>query len=298
MPRHPYILCRYQIATGDDRLDATGQTAFFRENQGQFRPYPTRRDRPPANAIIMEVEPLECGGYDALSFYVGYQPGYRTKFGYNARTQKRTSDVVQDDNIRSAHIVAVPRLGCMAIEDRTGEHNINHSTAVRALRSIVSETLNEGDFSVLHLSDEDVRKILEEWELIQYDYSIRPLNPISVSDLADLRSEAMKIDNVAVDSGQLKPPAGDTMVSKGGIVTQTQAVVDAGYGQSGARAITAEGNEARFPKPKFHMNKEKNFAEREKPRFLKILFDADEDGPDTDGIVKTLVSFYGHAPKA
>jgi hypothetical protein len=186
----------------------------------------------------------------------------------------------------------------MAIEDRTGEHNIGQTTAVRALRSIASETLKEGDFSVLHLSDEDVRKILEEWELIQYDYSIRPLNPISVSDLADLRSEAMKIDNVAIDSGQLKPPAGDTMVSKGGIVTQTQAVVDAGYGQSGARAITTEGNEARFPKPKFHMNKEKNFAEREKPRFLKILFDADEDGPDTLGIAKTLVSFYGHAKKA
>jgi hypothetical protein len=46
------------------------------------------------------------------------------------------------------------------------------------------------------------------------------------------------------------------------------------------------------------MNKEKNFAEREKPRFLKILFDADEDGPDTLGIARTLVSFYGHAKKA
>jgi hypothetical protein len=247
----------------------------------------------------MEAEPLTSDGYDAVSFYVGYQPGYRTKTGYNTRTQKRTTNVVEDDNIRSAHIVAVPRLGCMAIEDRTGEHNIGQATAVRALRSIAAETLDNGDVAVLHLNDDDVRRILAEWELIQYDYSIRPLNPISVSELADLRSEAMKIDNVAVDSGQLKPPVGDTMVSKGGIVTQTQAVVDAGYGQSGARAITPEGNEARFPKPKFHMNKEKNFAEREKPRFLKILFDADEDGtPDVAGIALTLVRFYSHDKKA
>jgi hypothetical protein len=89
---------------------------------------------------------------------------------------------------------------------------------------------------------------------------------------------------------------GEAMVANGGIVTQTQAVVDAGYGQSGARAITPDGNEARFPKPKFHMNKEKNFAERNKPRFVKILFDADEDGtPDTAGIARTLVRFYDHA---
>jgi hypothetical protein len=297
MPKHPYILCRYQITAGEDRLDSAGQMAFFRENQGQFKPYQTRRDRPPANALIMEAEPLTTeGGNDAISFYVGYQPGYRLKTGYDARNQKRTSDVVHDDNIKAAHVVAVPALGCMAIEDRVGDHNIPQGTAVRALRSIARATLDEGDINVLHLSDDDVRKILEDWELVQYDYVIRPLNPISVSDLADIRSEAMKVDNVAKDSGRLQPKAGDTMVAKGGIITQTQAVVDAGYGQSGGRAITPDGNEARFPKPTFHMNKEKNFAERDKPRFVKIMFDTDDEGtPDTVAIARTLVRFYGHA---
>lgn len=296
MAKRPYILCRYQITDSDDLLDQSGQMQFFQENQGQFRPHQTRADRPQANAIIQEAEQFTASRYNAISFFVGYQPGYRTKRGYDPRSHKRTAEVVQDDNIKSAHIVAVPSLGCMAIEDRTGEHNVPQGTAVNALRSIVRAVFDEGDLNVTHLTDDDVRRISREWDLIQYDYVVRPLNPIRPSDFSELRSEKMKIDHVAMDAGRLLPADGESIQDNGGLFTETELVVNAGYGQSGGRAITPEGQEARFPRPKFHMNKEKNFAEREKSRFLKILFDVSDDGvPDHAGIARTLVQFYRNA---
>jgi hypothetical protein len=296
MARRPYIFCRYQITDDDGPLNVSGQMQFFQENQGQFKPHNSRADRPPANAIIQEASALTSGRYDAVSFYIGYQPGYRTKRGYDPRTNRRTAQVVDDDNIKSAHIVSVPGLLCMAIEDRIGDHNVPHGTAISALRSIVRAVFEDGDLNVSHLTDDDVRRIVRDWELIQYDYVVRPLNPIRVSDFAELRSEKMKTDHVAMDSGQLRPAEGDSIEDNGGIFSETEAVVREGYGQSGGRAITPEGHEARFPRPKFHMNKEKNFAEREKTRFLKILFEVDDDGQaDSAGIARTLVQFYKDA---
>ncbi|MBR0551795.1 hypothetical protein [Stakelama marina] len=136
--------------------------------------------------------------------------------------------------------------------------------------------------------------MLTTWELIQYDYVVRPLNPIRLSDYNEMRSEAMKADKVATDSGRLRPAKGGTMAANGGSVSETQEMVDAGYGQSGGRAYTPDGDEARVPKPKFHMDKAKNFAEREKPRFLKIMFEDGDDGATSrQEIARTLIKFYG-----
>jgi hypothetical protein len=47
------------------------------------------------------------------------------------------------------------------------------------------------------------------------------------------------------------------------------------------------------------MDKQRNFEEREKLRYLKVLFDELDDGsPDAAGIATTLVQFYGDAPQA
>lgn len=291
--RVPYIFCRYQIDSDGEVLDAPGQRAFFTENQGQAQTHATRADRQDANALIMEPLDVEAEEHTAISFHVGYQPGYRRKVGYNSETQQRTTDIVQDDHIKSAHVVVIPELGCMAIEDRVGEDRVGHETAIRALRSITKAVLDASELNVIHLNDGEVRAIVGAWELIQYDYVMRPLNPVRLSDFNEMRSEAMKQDRVALDAGKLRPVEGETMVANGGTISQVQEVVDAGYAQNGLRAVTPFGNEARVPKPRFHMDKAKNFAEREKPRFLKIMFDADEGRePDSAGIAATLVRFY------
>lgn len=146
----------------------------------------------------------------------------------------------------------------------------------------------------MHLNDAEVRRIVEGWEITQYDYVVRPLNPIRLSDFNEMRSDAMKLDNVASDSGKLRPIEGETMTANGGTITQVQEVVDAGYGQNGVRAITPFGNEARVPKPRFFMSKTKNIAERDKPRFLKIMFEGEAGGLGiAASIAATLVRFYG-----
>ncbi|NJM51599.1 MAG: hypothetical protein HC843_12625 [Sphingomonadales bacterium] len=289
----PYIICRYRIAVDDTILSEVGQRQFFAENQGQNATYYTAGEKPNANALVMEFERIDTAKFEGLSFQVGYQPGYRRKTGYNPSADQRTFELVQDDHIKSAHVIAIPALGCMAIEDRNNENNIPQSIAVKGLRSILDFMFEDASFDVMHLTDGEVTNIVAGWELIQYDYQVRPLNPIRLSDFNELRSEAMKADRVAFDAGRLKPLSGETMQSSGGLVTETQQMVDAGYGQSGIRAITPEGDEARVPKAKFHMDKEKNFAEREKPRFLKIMFESDDGVVDKEKIVDTIGRFYG-----
>lgn len=288
----PYIICRYRIVVDDSILDDAAQRSLFSENQGQAQTYKTRGGRPDANALLMEYERVDTDYFEGISFLVGYQPGYRRKVGYDSATDKRTFNLVQDDHIKSSHVIAIPSLGCMAIEDRNNEDNIPQSIAAKGLRSILESLFDDAYIEIIHLTDTEVTNIVSGWQLIQYDYQVRPLNPIKLSDFNELRSEAMKEDRVAMDAGRLKPYPGETMESQGGLVTETQEMVDAGYGQSGLRAITPEGDEARVPKPKFHMKKEKNFAEREKPRFLKIMFESDEGVVDKDKIVDTIGRFY------
>lgn len=288
----PYIICRYRIVVDDTILDEVGQRQFLAENQGRNATYYTRGDKPDANALVMEFERIDTEDFKGISFHVGYQPGYRRKTGYNARSDRRTFDFVQDDHIKSAHVIAIPSLGCMAIEDRNNENNIPQSIAVKGLRSILAFMFEDASFDVIHLTDDEVTNIVADWQLIQYDYQVRPLNPIRLSDFNQLRSEAMKADRVAFDAGRMKPNPGETMESNGGLVSETQEMVDNGYGQSGLRALTPEGDEARVPKAKFHMEKEKNFAEREKPRFLKIMFESDEGVIDKEKIVDTIGRFY------
>ncbi|MBR0551797.1 hypothetical protein [Stakelama marina] len=159
MARRPYLFCRYQIEADGQILDESGQLSFLAENQGQRMEHPTRGERPNANALLMEVDPFEADGLNAVEFYIGYQPGYRTKSGYDSRKQKRTTNVVPDDHIKSAHIIAVPTLGCMAIEDRTGEHNIPQRVAAKALGSIAKSVFDDAEVSVIHLSDAEAREV-------------------------------------------------------------------------------------------------------------------------------------------
>lgn len=288
----PYLFCKYEISSDEDELSTRAQRVFLSEVQGQYIPY-RRGSRNEVNAIIMELRDVRYAGPAAQEFKVGYQPGFRLKNTYRAVSDQMQTAVISDDNIKAAHIVMIPHYGCMAIEDRNGELNIPYRSALRAFRSIVRARLEEGEIEVFHLTPEEASRALTEWELIQYDYTIRPLNPIRPSDFSWMRSEAMKKDGAAVDSGRLKPSKGARMDADGGIISETEKVVEAGYGQSGGRAITPEGHEAQVPKPTFHLDKEKNLKEQKKPRFLRIMIEVDEDGDvSSSSIARTLSDFY------
>jgi hypothetical protein len=290
----PYIFCRFALTVEGDQLDDVGTIALLEEHQGSLVPHRTGADGGiTKQGLIMAPRKSMEEGEACVSFSIGYQPGSRTKTGYDKTKREITRVKERDSHIKSAHVVMLPALQCMAVEDRSGDDNVAARTALSVLRSVVAGASDgEGELNVIHISDSEVREIVENWQLTEYLYTVRPLNPVTLSDMATLRSDAMKAERVAQERGKLVPEPGKTMEANGGIIAQTQEYVDVGYGQNGFRAITPGGHTAHVPKPAFHMERAKNLAERAKPRYLRVMFDVSSNEEMTTNIASSLERFY------
>lgn len=235
--------------------------------------------------------------HEIISALIGLRPGIRTIVNYDRRSQARTRDTVADTHIKTSHIVLLPEYNVLAIQDKSNDFCIPARTATKILRSVVRGFLgDDSELEIAHLSDDEVRRAVQSWSLTDYQYTVRPLNPVSLSDLANERSDRMKAENVARETAHLHAPPGGSMSPNGGPIAQTQEMVDAGYGQNGFKGITPDGHVGHIPKPAFHMQKEKNFQEREKPRFVRIIFESDDDEigehARANEIAAALIRFY------
>lgn len=294
MPRSKYIFCHYRLAVDDDELDSNAQTQFVTENQGARVQHGRGREGIQANALIMSPRPFETDGVSCVAFWVGYAPGYRTVQNYDQRAQAIAKRLELDDHIKSALVVAVPSLRVIAFQDKSSDENVPARTAINALRSIVrAATDDEGVLDIVHATDQDVRRALDEWDLTEYLYTVRPLNPIPGSDRARRRSDAYKAEKVGKESGRVWPVEGETMSPNDGVIAETRDLVDVGYGQNGLRGITPEGHTAHIPKPPFHMERAKNLAEREKPRYLRVDIEGEAGIEPTLTVARALIGFFG-----
>jgi hypothetical protein len=290
-----FIFCHYRISMGDEELDANAQLQFLAENQGRKTAHGREHDGVRANALIMTPRQFDVDHRQCLTWWMGYEPGYRVIQNYDNRGQVIRRRVVQDSHIKSALVVAVPSLRVAAFQDKSGDENIPARTAINGLRSIIRATTDDdGNLDVTHVTDDDVRKALDEWELTEYLYTVRPLNPIPGSDRAKRRSDAYKAEGVGKESGRVWPVMGETMRPNEGVIAETRDLVDVGYGQNGLRGITPDGHTAHIPKPAFHMQRDKNLAERDKPRYLRINIETEpeEDGM-TNTVARALIKFFG-----
>jgi hypothetical protein len=292
MPRATrYLFCHYQMTLDEEELGRTAQFNLLSENQGDLYPY----GRGDSSALIMSPERFTASRQNAFAFWIGYRPGARIRVGYDKARQRRNRQMETDDHIKSAHMVALPDLRVMAVEDRSGDENIPALQALRALRSIlVNLEDGEGELEITHVTDEDVERALDEWDLTEYMYTVRPLNPISHTDRAQRRSEAYKAEGIGKESGKVWPQQGQHMRPNEGVIAETRDLVEVGYGQNGLRGFTPEGHEAHIPKPSFHMERQKNLAEREKPRLLRVLIEPEEtEEKMSRKVAKALAGFYG-----
>jgi len=292
----PYIFCRYRIAVQEQALDVEGQRQFLQEFQGNGMPYGRLRpDRPQPSALIMEPADFDSDGEVCLTWSVGIRAGIRVQTDYDSETQTRTQQLVEDPHIKFAPVLALPARGIMAIEDRYSDEHIAARQAIGAFRSIIHAAFGgEGSFEVHHGNPEDIQRWLNEWDLKEYSYTISPLNPISASDLAEKRSEAMKRENISKDVGRVQPPEGQSMHPDGGIIEETNDLAEVGYAQRGFRGMTPDGHIAHVPKPQFHDDRHKNLAEQQKPHFVRVLFEPDDaDGFLAGQIAGALRRFYG-----
>jgi hypothetical protein len=286
-----YLFCHYRMTLNDEELSGVAQLNLLGENQGEEFPY----GRADSSALIMSPEPLAVGPQQGFAFWIGYRPGARVRVGYDKSRRKRNRRLETDDHIKSAHIVAMPDLGVMAVEDRSSDESIPAQQALRALRSILTNLEEgEGDLEITHVTDEDVRRALDAWQLTEYMYTVRPLNPISHTDRAERRSAAYRAEGIAKESGRVWPQPGQDMRPNEGVIAETRDLVEVGYGQNGLRGFTPEGHEAHIPKPPFHMERQKNLAEREKPRLLRVAIEPEgTDEAMSEKVAKALVGLYG-----
>jgi hypothetical protein len=295
MARPKFIFCHYRISVGEEDLDANAQVKLITENQGSRYSHGREREGFKANALIMTPVAAEVDGLTCLSWWIGYEPGYRTLQTYDPTTQKIGRRTEASPHIKSSLVVALPELRAVAFQDKSSEEHIPARATISALRSIIVEvTAGEGALDVTHATDADVRKALDTWHLTEYLYTVRPLNPISGSDAAERRSDAYKAENVGRESGRIWPKEGETMRPNGGPISETEGLVEVGYGQNGLRGITPDGHSAHIPKPPFHMERDKNLAERERPRYMRVEIDISPDDNDMiPTVARALKGFFG-----
>jgi hypothetical protein len=298
----PYIFSRYTVATESEILDAEGQKQLLLENQGTEFEHRTRGTGGDKYTLIMEPTVLDDQGFECISFRVGIRRVITEVEDYDKVKRKRKRRLVQDiTNIQSAHFLAIPELNLMAVEDRSGEFNVRATVALNALKIIIRDSLNDnGSLDLQYVSDDDVRHALETWALTEYTYTARPLNPISHTTLAQARTDLYKQENVIRDSGKLRPPEGESLEMNGGIIQATQELAEVGYAQNGVRGTMPDGQIAQIPKPQFHEDRHKNIREREKPRYIRVFLDCDDedaDDPDfSEAATNALIGFYHERP--
>lgn len=288
------IFCRYSFAMNDELLNANAQYQFLQDNQGNEFVHGREREGVRPNALCTEPERFNVGQHSVVSFFVGYKPGIRTRQRYDKGSRAISRNVEIDDHTKLAHIVLVPHLQAMAVQDKTSDDNIPARQALSAFQSVVRfASDDEGSLEIIHATDADVRRALDEWELTEYSYTVRPLNPIPGTALSRRRSDAYKREKIGRETGRVVPMDGETMRAQDGVIAETRDLAEDGYGQIGLKGQTPDGHTAQIPKLKFHMERAKNLKEREKPRYLRVQIDEPDDGahfPTT--IASAIMRFY------
>lgn len=290
-----FIFCRYAITIGDEALRPDAQLVFLQENQGNEVEHGRVREGVQPSCLWTDPEPFDFDGGRAISFLVGYKPGVRTRQRYDRNAKRVERNIEPDDHTKLTQIVLVPHIGAMAVQDRSGDEYLPARQAISAFRSIVRLAAEgDGSLDVIHATDADVRRALDEWDLKEYLYTVKPLNPLPGTPLSRRRTAAYESEGVGKEIGRVYPKEGQQMHAGDGVIAETRDLAEDGYGQIGLRGETPDGHRAHIPKPKFHEERAKNLEEREKARLVRVQIEETEEENHFAAIVaKALVRFYG-----
>lgn len=293
----PFLFCRYSAHIDEEYLDADGLLAALTEVQGKYLPQgPTDEKNNVHTVVVMKPRKLdvEIGGAveTIVTWAIGNRPGHRTVTSYNSNSQEITYTVEGDAHIFHSSIIAVPRLGAMAVNDRTNALNMGGRPALRRCRAAFRQ-IEDGAFSYWFLAPSDVKSIVGELDLKEYSYTARRINPTSPSALAKAFDATMEQEDIEKLSGIAKPKPGGSMHAKGGVIEATTDLVTVGYAVAGFKGHTKGGHLAQIRKPPFSMDKQDNLKQMEKEQPLRVFIEADkEDDALIPSIVAELVRFY------
>lgn len=287
----PFLFCRYSMTVDDDVLSHTAQFALMSEAQGQIIAHGEKAEEEENyNTLLMRPKRLQVDKHEVFFWSVGVMIKERLRATYDNSKDRIELEVIKDGSIRFNDFVAVPSLGVLAVDDRTGELHLGGKGAINRFRSVVRSQNDDADVSVVfEATPAEVKKALSDWRLTQFKFTIQPNNPRPVSRLAQALSDQFKKDGIGKLTGTAQPAEGSHMkMGKDGFIEAANDLVEAGYGQVAVAGHTKDGLEAEIKKPRFDPDVEKNEKIQEKPRELRVFVD-DEDMNDEE-VARTAAS--------
>lgn len=293
MRPEPFLFCRYSIHASDELLDASGTLQVLSEIQGQFLPSGVAAEsRGERSLVVMKPERLEVGGETVIRWLIGHKPGHRTVTDYDAGTQEVKYSVERDRHILHTTIIAVPRIGALAVSDRVNALHMGGKPALNRMRAVFRK-IEGGAFSHWFLQPGDITAIVNELDLKEYAYTIRRINPTPPGVLSAALDESMKAEGIGIQRGTAKPMPGETMQSNEGFIAATTELAEAGYGVLGFKGHTNAGRLAQIKKPPFSMDKKENIKEQAREHPLRVFIESEAEEAIWAGVVAELVRFYG-----
>ena len=281
-----FLFCRYTIYKDDEELGATAQFTALSELQGTLAPHRQKADERKLDTLIMRPRRIKVGGKDVMTWSVGHILDVRIIAKYDKAKDRLEIEEVNDGSVRYSDFVAVPSLGVLAVDDRSGELHLGGKQALNRFRSVI-RMLDGADASIeFEVSAAEARKALKTWTLTKFKFTIQPNNPRPVGRLAQELSDQMKLDGIGRVDGQARPAEGQRMhMSNSGYIAPRADLVEAGYGQMAITGVTEDGLQAEIKKPPFSPDLAKNEQTQAKPRELRVS--VDDDGLSEEDVLKT-----------
>lgn len=291
----PFIFCRYAITKGDESLTGVAQLAMLQELQGKMINHRAVNGERPLDSFVMRPKRYEIEGVSYLTWSVGQYIDIRQRADYDPETDRLTHNIVKDGSVKYTDMVAIPTLGVLAADDRSGTIHLGGKAVVNRFRSIV-RSQNEFDFSVIFsATTTEVNRALRDWSLTKFRFTVQPNNPRPVSKLGAKLGAQMKADGIGVFSGVVTPQENKKIhVTDDGLIQPTVDLIQAGYGQMALAGEMPTGQYAEIKKPTFNKDVDKNEKLQQKARELRVYVnDEVEEEKIFEETAKSMIRFYG-----
>lgn len=297
MPRPvPFFFCRYQFLVEEEILDTNGQFQALSDLQGQYFAHGLKAEREGLfDSVVMRPRSVEIDGGGVIFWSVGQKIGTRLAVEYDPDRDELTPLTIDDPSVRYSDFVVIPDLGVLAVDDRSGDNHLGGKAAINRFRSIF-RNIDGGAINIeLTTTPNDVARALKNWELTEFSFVARPINPHPRSVLSKMLSDEFEKDGIGRYSARARPrPGGQMRPSEDGHIASAIALSEEGYGQYAIKGVTDDGHEAHIKKPVFEAEVQKNQLRQSQPRELRVLIQTEREGEDElfSKVAKALVNFY------
>lgn len=238
----PFLLCRYQLLVDDEPLNARAQLQALAELQGKYFAVSAAAERQRRrDSAIFRARSLVVNHEQAIAWSVGRRVGTRVTVQPDADGSTLELREVPDQGVHYSDFAAIPRLGVMAVDDRSGDPHLGGKPAIIRFQAIFEHL--EGGSATIHLTttNADVQRALGQWQLTEFSFVVRPANPHPPGDLSRALSEEYQKDGIGRERGTFRPLAGERMrPSEDGPIAAVKELAEDGYGQYSFKGVTPD----------------------------------------------------------